>query len=239
MFENKRVSVVIPTYNEEGSIRACIDAFFATGFVDEVVAVDNNARGNTAEEIKKTKAVHVRETEHQGYGHAIMRGLKEATGDIIVVVEGDGTYEERDIEKFLLYSREFDVVFGSRTSRATVHGNAFMPESVRIGNWAVAKFLEFLHNGTVITDVGCTYRLLSRSALERIKPHFSRSDGGGRFSPEMLIWIFRSGIKAVEIPVMYKPRVGESMYTGSVWKAAILGLRMIPLIVYYRLIKLI
>lgn len=238
MFDSKRVSVVIPTYNEEGSIRDVIEGFFATGVVDEVVAVDNNARGNTAGEILKTRARHVQEKEHQGYGHAIMRGLKEATGDLIVVVEGDGTYDPEDIRKFLLYARDFDVVFGSRTSRATIHGNAFMPESVRVGNWAVAKFLEVLHNGTVITDVGCTYRLLSRAALQRITPLFPLSDGSGTFSPEMMLWIFRKGLKAVEIPVMYRERVGDSMYTGSVWKAALLGIRMLSLIVYYRFIRL-
>ena len=126
MFENKKVSVVIPTYNEADSIRAAIDGFFATGFVDEVVVVDNNARGKTAEEIRKTRALHVEEKECQGYGHAIMRGLQEAHGDLIVVCEGDGTFEPRDIEKFLLYSRDFDVVFGSRTSRATIYHGAFM-----------------------------------------------------------------------------------------------------------------
>ena len=88
MFENKKVSVVIPTYNEEDSIRVAIDGFFATGFVDEVVVVDNNARGKTAEEIRKTRALHVEEKERQGYGHAIMRGLQEAHGDLIVVCEG-------------------------------------------------------------------------------------------------------------------------------------------------------
>ena len=238
MFDSKRVSVVIPTYNEEGSIRDVIEGFFATGVVDEVVAVDNNARGSTAEEILRTRARHVQEKEYQGYGHAIMRGLREATGDLIVVVEGDGTYDPEDIQKFLLYARDFDVVFGSRTSRATIHGNAFMPESVRIGNWAVAKFLEVLHNGTVITDVGCTYRLISRVALRRITPLFPLSDGSGTFSPEMMLWIFRKGLKAVEIPVMYRERVGDSMYTGSVWKAALLGIRMLSLIVYYRFKRL-
>jgi len=180
----------------------------------------------------------VRETEKQGYGHAIMRGLIESTGDLIIVCEGDGTFDPRDTEKFLIYSRNFDVVFGSRTSRSTVLGNAFMPESVRIGNWGMAKFLEFLHNGTVITDVGCTFRLLSRSALEKIKPLFPFSDGGGRFSPEMMIWLFRSNLRCIEIPVMYKERVGQSMYTGSVWKAARLGFFMIPLIIWYRFKKI-
>lgn len=151
MYHGKKVSVVIPTYNEAESIRAVIDGFFATGFVDEVIAVDNNARGNTAEEIRKTHARHIVEKENQGYGHAIMRGLTEATGDLIIMTEADGTYEPHDIEKLLIYSKEYDAVLGTRTSRATIWSGAFMPFPVRFGNWAVAKFLEVLHNGTSLS----------------------------------------------------------------------------------------
>ena len=234
MYKNKTVSVVIPTYNEEGSIARVIDEFFATGFVDEVVAVDNNARGNTAAEIHKTKARHIVESEHQGYGHAIMRGLREATGDLIVMVEADGTFDAKDIEKFLLYSQDFDVVFGTRTSRAAIWSGAFMPFPVRFGNWFVAKILEVLHNGPTMTDVGCTYKLVSRKALESIKDLFPQSPGDGTFSPELMIWLIRRGFRPLEIPVIFLPRVGESMYTGSVSKAAYLGFRMVLRIVGYR-----
>lgn len=238
MFEGKTVSVILPTYNEEQSIRAVIDGFLDTGFITEVIAVDNNALGKTAEEISKTRARHVVESEHQGYGYAIMRGLAEAKGDLLVIAEADGTFDPKDIEKLLAYSRDFDVVLGSRTSRAIIWSGAFMPFSVRLGNWAVAKVLEVLHNGPTITDVGCTYRLLSRNALDRIADLFPLSDGGGTFSPEMMIWIFRRGLKAVEIPVMYKPRIGESMYTGNTWKAAKLGFRMCVKVIAYRFRKI-
>ena len=237
MFEGKSVSVIIPTYNEEKSIKSVIDGFFATGLVNEVVAIDNNARGFTAGEIGKTKARLVKEFK-QGYGHAIMRGLKEAKGDLIVVSEGDGTFDPRDIEKLLIYSRDFDVVLGSRTSRAIIWSGAFMPFSVRVGNWAVAKFLEILNNAPTITDVGCTYRLITRPALERIKDLFPLSEGSGTFSPEMMLWIFRRKLKSVEIPLMYKPRVGDSMYTGNTWKAAKLGFKMILLIIKYEFKKI-
>ena len=99
MYRNKKVSVILPTYNEEQSIAAVINGFFETGLVDEVIAVDNNALGNTAQEIQKTKAIHITETANQGYGHAIMRGLKEATGDLLVMCEADGTFDAKDIEK--------------------------------------------------------------------------------------------------------------------------------------------
>lgn len=234
MYKNKKVSVVIPTYNEAESIRGVIDDFFATGFVDEVIAVDNNALGNTAEEIKKTKAFYVKESENQGYGHALMRGMKEATGDLVVMCEADGTFQSKDIEKLLSYSDEFDAVLGTRTSRAAIWSGAFMPFPVRFANWLWAKFIEVLFNGPVLTDVGCTYKLISRKVLEKIKPLFKLSNGDGRFSPELMIWILKLDVVIIEIPVIFKARVGDSMYTGSVWKAAKLGLKMIPLIIKYK-----
>ena len=237
MYKGKKVSIVVGTYNEANSLKKVTDGFFATGFVDEVVMVDNNALGNTKEEIAKTKARHIVETK-QGNGFAYMRGLMEATGDLIVTTEADGTFEPNDLHKFLLYSEDFPVVFGTRTSRASIWSGAFMPFSVRFGNWFVAKVLEVLHNGPTLTDVGCTYKLINREVLEKVKSLFPLSDGGGKWSPEFMIWILKKGYNPIEIPVMYKPRIGQSMYTGSVWKAAKLGARMIPFIVKYRFNKI-
>jgi glycosyltransferase involved in cell wall biosynthesis len=237
MYKNKKVSVVFGTYNEADSIREAIDGFFATGLVDEVIAVDNNALGNTKEEIAKTKARRVLETK-QGYGHAYMRALSEATGDLIIMTEVDGTFEPDDAHKFLLYSDNYPVVFGTRTSKAAIWSGAFMPFPVRFANWLWAKFIEILFNGPTLTDVGCTYRLIDRKSLEDIKKYFPQSDGDGKFSPEMMIWLIRREKRVIEIPVEYKPRKGASMYTGSIWKAAKLGFKMLPLIVRYRFKKL-
>ncbi len=233
MYKQKKVSVVIPTYNESQTIRKVIEDFFATGFVDEVVVVDNNALGNTTEEVSKTQARLVVETT-QGYGHAIMKGLSEAYGDVVVMVEADGTFEPRDLHKFLLYSDDFPVVFGTRTSRAAIWSGAFMPFPVRFANWLWAKVIEVLYNGPVLTDVGCTFKLIDRKNLERIKKYFSYSKGDGTFSPELMIWLVHQEKKIIEIPVIYKERVGESGYTGSIWRAAKLGVKMLPLIIQYK-----
>ncbi len=237
MYKNKKVSVVFGTYNEENSIKKVIDDFFATGFVDEVIAVDNNALGKTKEEIEKTKAIRVVETK-QGYGYAYMRALSEATGDLVVTTEVDGTFEPNDLHKFLLYSDDFPVVFGTRTSRAAIWSGAFMPFPVRFANWLWAKIIEVLYNGPVLTDVGCTYKLLNRQSLEKIKKYFPQSKGDGTFSPEIMIWLIRHEKKIIEIPVIYKERIGVSGYTGSTIRAAILGLRMLPLIFKYRFKKI-
>lgn len=237
MYKNKTVSVVIPTYNEADSIKSVIDGFFATGVVDEVVVVDNNALGDTKIEIEKTRARRVLE-EKQGYGFALMRGMLEAKGDLIVMCEGDGTFLPKDIEKLLSYSEEFHAVLGTRTSRSAIWSGAFMPFPVRFANWLWAKIIEVLYNGPVLTDVGCTYKLISREALEKIIPLFSLSEGGGKFSPEIMIWLIKKNVNLIEIPVIYKERIGKSSYTGSVPRAAKLGLKMLPLIVKYRFKKI-
>lgn len=238
MHKGKTVSVVIPTYNEEGSIRAVIDGFFATGVVDEVVVIDNNALGNTKREVAKTKARLVEE-KRQGYGSAMMRGLREAKSDLVITTEGDGTFLPQDIHKFLAYTDEFEAVFGTRTSRASIWSGAFMPFPVRVGNWAVAKFLEVLHNGPTLTDVSCSYKLFSRKVLESIVDLFRLSPAKEAFSAEVMVWVIRRGWNPVEIPVIYKQRVGVSMYTGdSIYKAAKIGFKMVFHILRYRFIRL-
>ena len=85
-WRSRRVSVVFPTYNERDSIQAAILDFLATEVVDEIVVVNNNAAAGTSEEVAKAaeqsppgSVVEVLETK-QGYGNAIQRGLKDATG---------------------------------------------------------------------------------------------------------------------------------------------------------------
>ena len=237
MYKGKKISIVIPTYNEAETIGGVINDFFDTGFVDEVIVVDNNSLGNTRSEVSQTRAVLVEEKK-QGYGHALMKGLNSATGDLVVMVEADGTFSADDLHKFLLYSDDFPIVLGTRTSRATIWSGAFMPFSVRFGNWAMAKVLEVLHNGPTLTDVGCTYKLINKDTLESIKKYFVDSKGDGTFSPELMIWLVRKQKSVIEIPVIYRPRVGVSGYTGSVWKAMRLGFKMIPTIIKYRFKKL-
>ena len=93
--------------------------------------------------------------------------------------------------------------------------------------------LEFLFNTVCLTDVGCTYRLIKRSALREIEPHFTV--GGSHFGPEMMLITVLKKVKIVQIPVNYRPRVGESAVTGDLVKAFFLGMRMIGMIWSFRL----
>ncbi len=170
---------------------------------------------------------------YQGYGFAIRRGLAESQGEYVVVSEPDGTFLGRDALKLLAYSDDFDVVYGSRTARMFIWRGANMGLWLRWGNWSVAKLMEFLFNSTNLTDVGCTMRLLHRGALERMAPHYTI--GGSSFGPEMMLVSLLLGLRVIQVPVNYLPRVGESSVTGDPRKAVELGLRMIGLVLSYRL----
>jgi len=235
MWKGKRVSVILMTYAERASIRATIEGFLATGLVDEVLVVNNNAAPGTSEEVARTEAREVLEPR-QGYGSAIQRGLREANGDYLVICEPDGTFLARDVYKLLAYADDFDVVFGSRTARMFIWHGANMGLFLRWGNWAVAKMMEFLFNASNLTDVGCTMRLLSRPALTRIQPGFTIA--GSAFGPEMMLLSLIAGLKVIQVPVNYLPRVGKSSVTGDFRKAFALGLWMIGLVLRYRLTSL-
>ena len=221
------MSVVLMTYNERDSIRGVIEDFFATGVVDEVLVVNNNAKAGTEEEVELTDARQVFETK-QGYGHAVRRGLRDAEGDLIVLAEPDGTFLAKDVVKLLAYSSDADVVLGTRTTREMIWDGANMGWFLKWGNWAVAKMVEVLFNTSHLSDVGCTYRLMRKDTARWMAEEMSV--GGSHAGPEMMLLAINSGRRFVEVPVNYLPRVGTSSVTGHPIKAVILGLTMIRFI---------
>jgi len=237
MYKGKSVSVVMSTYNEKESIRKCIEDFLNTGFVDEVIIVNNNATEGTDEEVSKTRARIVYESK-QGYGYGFQLGLAEAKGDLLVMCEPDGTFYPSDIEKYLVYSQDMMVVQGSRTNATTILENANMGLFLKYGNFAVAKLAELLYMKSApnISDCGCTFRLIRREAYNMIRPYFR--EGGSAFGFELSLLTIRAGIRMCEIPIHYGERVGNSSVTGSVWKSFALGMRMILFVMKRRILDL-
>jgi glycosyltransferase involved in cell wall biosynthesis len=234
MWRDQKVSVIFPTYNEKDSIRAAIEDFFSCEHVDEIIVVNNNAAEGTDEEVQGTNARLVYETE-QGYGHAIWKGLDEAEGDLLIIAEPDGTFSGNDVYKMLAYSDDVPVVFGTRTSQEFIWEGANMGFLLKTGNWAVAKMTEFIFNTTILTDVGCSMRLLRREAYNVLRPQFTI--GGSAFGPQIMLLTILNGFRFTEIPVNYKERVGESSVTGNLFKAVALGIEMGLMIWKYRILS--
>ena len=232
MWKGMTVSVVFPVYNEEEGILDAVDDFFATGYVDEIVAVDNNSSDSSAELIRTTRARLVTEAQ-QGYGFALRRGLREASGDLIILAEPDGTFMGKDILKLLAYSDDFEMVMGTRATRELIWAEANMGVFLRTGNWVVAKTVEFLFNTSSLSDCGCTMRLIQRPVAHRLLDHLTV--GQSHFLPEMVVLGRLMGIRMIEIPVNYRGRLGISKITGRFKTTVEVGLRMVALILRYRL----
>lgn len=234
VWNGQTLAVVLPTYNEAGSIADCIRGFEALKIVDDIVVVNNNAHPDTSPEVATTSAREVYETI-QGYGAAIRRGIAETSdADLVCVCEPDGTFDPGDLLKLLPFTTDVSIVFGSRTVQTFILSGANMGWFLRWGNWAVAKLTEVLYNTVYLSDVGCTFRVVRRDALDRLQPNFVGT--GSAFGYEMMLLAARLRLPLVQVPVKYQPRVGTSSVTGDHGAAVRLGLRMIAMCVRERIV---
>jgi glycosyltransferase involved in cell wall biosynthesis len=227
----RTVNVVFPAYNEEEGITHAVETFLALESVDEVIVVDNNSRDRTAELAAAAGARVVAETA-QGYGHALRRGLAEASGDLMVMAEPDGTFVADDVHKLLAYSDDAELVLGTRTTRELIFAEANMGWFLRWGNWWVAKVLQVVFNTPSLSDCGCTMRLIRRQALDRFVDRLTVGDS--HFLPEMVILARQTGTSMIEVPVSYRQRRGTSKITGDLKGTIRVGIEMLKLIVRYR-----
>ncbi len=230
MFDSKKVSLIIPAWNEADSIGHVVADF--SGKVDEIIVADNNSKDSTAETASANGA-KVFSANLKGYGDAIRYGMDRAEGDILIITEADGSFKARDLDKILEYLKDADMVIGTRTTKQLIEQGANMSLILRLGNAAVAKIIEILwwqRHEPRLTDVGCTYRGIWRESWERIRDDL-KADGPA-FSPEMIIEPIRHYMRIIEIPVSYHGRIGgESKHSGSFVTTVKTGLSMLFLIV--------
>lgn len=194
------------------SIFNVIQDFDSSGYVDEIIVVDNNAEVGTEEEVKKTRARIVKETK-QGYGRAIRTGIVSTGADLIIIAEPDGTFDGRDVLKLLAYSDDFEMVFGSRTHLPLIHRNSEMTFFRRILDVLLGKLISLLFLCPPLTDVGCTLRITTRNGWQKIAKE-CKSDSA-IFATEWLLVAAKNRVRFSEIPVNFKARVGVSSLTAD------------------------
>jgi glycosyltransferase involved in cell wall biosynthesis len=208
MFREHTVSLVVPAYNEAETITQVVEEFRTNPFLDEILVVDNNSGDATALLAERAGARVIHEST-PGYGSALLAGMRNAKGDILVLVEADGSFRARDVEKLLVYLDDADMVMGTRTTRQMLQQGANMRFALRWGNVFMAKFLQLLWlrpSEPRFTDVGCTFRALHRRLFLAIEPHLS--ERGPAFSPEMMCEALNARGRVIEIPVTYSRRAG-------------------------------
>ncbi len=201
MYKGLTVSVVIPCYNEEDGIPVVMADM--PDLVDEVIIVDNNSADRTGIVARELGARVVLETR-QGYGAAYKAGFRSATGDVIVTMDGDATYPRNFIPVLLdvLVEENLDFITCDRTGHKMEHSSFLRV----FGNWVLSWAITLLY-GFHLRDSQSGMWVFRRSLLDRM---VITSDGMA-LSEEIKLEAFTlPAVQARELPIYYKPRVGES-----------------------------
>ncbi|MFH1680102.1 MAG: glycosyltransferase family 2 protein [Candidatus Eisenbacteria bacterium] len=211
MYRNKTVSAVIPCYNEEEGIRYVIERM--PPFVDEIVVVDNNSTDRTGEVARSLGAAVVLE-KRKGYGRAYKTGIPAAKSEIIVTLDGDGSYPLEEIGPLIdhLLDRKLDFV---SASRFPLQKRGSMQSMNRLGNWVLtaATFLLFFRS---IRDSQSGMWAFYASAYPGIAP----ASDGMAFSEELKIEaMLAKNVRFGEYHIDYHARIGEVKL--NMWKDGI------------------
>jgi glycosyltransferase involved in cell wall biosynthesis len=228
MSEHPDVSIVIPCLDEVASIgntvREAAEVLVRLDYAGEIVVCDN---GSTDDSVRHAEEAGAR-VVHQpirGYGAACLRGLEEARGDLVVIVDGDGTYDLSLLHRFVEPLRSgYDMVVGTRRNgqirpkaMRKRHRHFLEPVQTALSR----RFFDFR-----VSDVRCGFRSIRRGALDRL----DLGATGMEFASEMLIGAAKEGLEVVEVPVTFHARESGADRRSVVdgWRVAAQLLLMSP-----------
>jgi glycosyltransferase involved in cell wall biosynthesis len=201
MYKGQSITVIIPCLNEEQGIEKVLRAM--PGFVDEVIVVDNNSTDRTPEVAASLGAKVIRE-EVRGYGRSYKRGFAQATGDLIITLDGDHSYPVDALSYLIEAFLHLEVDF-LNASRFPVRDAHAMSLKHKFGNLVLSLAMTMLFFRWV-RDSQSGMWVLRRSIIKEMK---LESDGMA-FSEEIKIEALRNPrIRFGEISIQYSSRLGE------------------------------
>ena len=230
-----RLSIIVPAYNEEQTLRAIIVAVLSVplaGIDKEVVIVDDGSADGTYAVMESLRDAHPRELRilrhavNRGKGAALQTGIQDATGDIVLIQDADLEYDPHEYPRLLapILENKADVVFGSRFVGEGPHRVLYFWHS--LGN----RFLTLLSNmftNINLTDMETCYKVFRSGIIKSIRIEESRFG----FEPEITAKVARTGCRIYEVGISYAGRTyGEGKKIG--WRD---GFRAIWCILKYNL----
>jgi glycosyltransferase involved in cell wall biosynthesis len=156
--EASAISVIIPAYNEGPSIASVVCSIASAGSWREVIVVDDGSSDDTADQAKRAGAAVVRHPYNKGNGAAVKSGIRTASGDYVLIVDGDGQHRAADAHRLIARLGEYDLVIGARAAATQA------TQTRRIGNAALNRFAGYL-TGREIPDLTSGFRAARRDYL--------------------------------------------------------------------------
>lgn len=203
-----KVSILIPIYNEFLTlplvIQRVLNAKLPEGCEKEVIIIDDGSTDGTTELLQAQQRHFPLLLVHHspvnfGKGAAIRLGLSQASGDIVLIQDGDLEYDPNDYMRILppLLDGTASVVFGSRFMRSF--------KGMKLANWTANKILTFTVNllyGARLTDEATAYKAFRTDVIRSLRLNCLRFE----FCPEVTAKLLRAGYKIHEVPISYNPR---------------------------------
>lgn len=203
------VSVVIPAYNEEGTIEEILSCtnktMGTTGFPYEIIVVDDGSLDKTRFLAERHKVTVLTNGENAGKGYALRRGFKSATGNIIITMDADGSHKPEDIPRLLKpLLNGVDIVAGSRFLGNREKGAV---KKLHILGNHIFNLSIFLLTRKRITDSQTGFRAFKRKVIQEIEV----TSRGYEVETELTVKSLKNGFLFQEEPIICEKRkVGQS-----------------------------
>jgi len=198
------LSVIVPVYNEAGSIREILRRVETTGLAREIVVVDDGSTDETRTILKELDGKGlirvVLHESNQGKGTALRTGFSYARGDVLLIQDADLEYDPREYPNLLRPIEEgiADVVYGSRFLGAGRRPILFWN---MVANRMLTLLTNILYNN-ILTDMETGYKVFRRKIIENMPLHARRFE----FEPEFTAKILKRKVRIFEVPIVFYPR---------------------------------